>query len=146
MISKNYNNIGIALIAIQATLREAETLPLSKVVLIYPFFTSDNLTKFLARKNSNIKSIEQLIAEKTLWFANFNNRYYDALPHSMNAIQLLIDTKKVTFEDNLYKNTDFIYKNKMGKRAMRINKGAQKLSVLLNDTTENLYSNLRIEL
>ncbi len=144
---KNYNNIGIASIAIHATLNELDSLSLSKAVLIYPFFSSDSLTRFLARKNSNVKSIEQLIAEKTLLFANFNKRYYDTLPHSINAIQLLIETNDINLLDNnLSRNNDFIYTNKMGNRANRIVKGVKKLSIILNDETENLYSNLRIEL
>jgi hypothetical protein len=144
---ENYNNIGITSIAINSVLSLSEELPLSKVLLIMPFFTSKALTSHLSRKTTEIKSIEKLISEKTPLFSNFNKRYYDSLTNSLNAIQLMIETKQISITNGKLKNNQsFQYDKAMGKRAGKINTASQNVSKLLKENTEKLYLNLRIEL
>ena len=143
----NYNNIGITSIAINSVLSLSEKLSLSKALLIMPLFTSKSLTSHLSRKTTEIKSIEKLISEKTPLFSNFNKRYYDSLANSINAIQLLIETNQLSLIDGkLISNQSFKYVKSMGKRAGKINTASQNVSKLLNENTEKLYLNLRIEL
>jgi hypothetical protein len=144
---ENYNNIGITSIAINSVLSLSKELSISKVLLIMPLFTSKDLTSHLSRKTTEIKSIEKLISEKTPLFSNFNKRYYDSLVNSINAVQLLIETNQISIiEGKLIANKSFHYMKSMGKRAENINNASQNVSKLLNENTEKLYLNLRIEL
>lgn len=144
---ENYNNIGITSIAINSVLSLSKELSLSKALLIMPLFTNKALTAHLSRKTTGIKSIEKLISEKTPLFSNFNKRYYDTLANSFNAIQLLIQTNSISIRDgNLISNQHFKLEKAMGKRATKINSASQNVSKLLNENTEKLYLNLRIEL
>jgi hypothetical protein len=144
---ENYNNIGITSIAINSVLSLSKELSIPKALLIMPLFTSKDLTSHLSRKTTEIKSIEKLISEKTPLFSNFNKRYYDSLVNSINAIQLLIETNQISIIDGkLITNKSFQYLKSMGKRAEKINTASQNVSKLLNENTEKLYLNLRIEL
>jgi hypothetical protein len=144
---ENYNNIGITSIAINSVLSLSKELSIPKALLIMPLFTSKDLTSHLSRKTTEIKSIEKLISEKTPLFSNFNKRYYDSLVNSINAIQLLIETNQISIIDGkLITNKSFRYLKSMGKRAEKINTASQNVSKLLNENTEKLYLNLRIEL
>jgi len=144
---ENYNNIGITTIAINSVLSLSEELPLSKALLIMPLFTSKALTSHLSRKTTEIKSIEKLISEKTPLFSNFNKRYYDSLAHSLNAIQLLIETNQISMTNGKLKNNQsFQFDKAMGKRAGKINSASENVSKILKENTEKLYLNLRIEL
>ena len=144
---ENYNNIGITSIAINSVLSLSKELSIPKALLIMPLFTSKDLTSHLSRKTTEIKSIEKLISEKTPLFSNFNKRYYDSLVNSINAIQLLIETNQILIIDGkLITNKSFQYLKSMGKRAEKINTASQNVSKLLNENTEKLYLNLRIEL
>jgi hypothetical protein len=144
---ENYNNIGITSIAINSVLSLSKELSISKALLIMPLFTNKDLTSHLSRKTTEIKSIEKLISEKTPLFSNFNKRYYDSLVNSINAIQLLIDMNQISLIDGkILKKQSFKYVKSMGKRAEKINDASQNVSKLLNENTEKLYLNLRIEL
>ncbi|TVZ22269.1 hypothetical protein JM84_1160 [Dokdonia sp. Hel_I_63] len=144
---QNYNNIGIASIAIHSVLSLSQELSLSEVLLIMPLFSSKSLTAHLSRKTTEIKSIEKLISEKTTLFSNFNKRYYDTLTNSLNAVQFLIETNKISIIDgNLMNNQHFMFDKSMGKRADKIYSASENVSKLLIENTEKLYLNLRIEL
>lgn len=144
---ENYNNIGITSIAINSVLSLSKELSIPKALLIMPLFTSKDLTSHLSRKTTEIKSIEKLISEKTPLFSNFNKRYYDSLVNSINAIQLLIETNQISIIDGkLIANKSFQYMKSMGTRAEKINSASPNVSKLLNENTEKLYLNLRIEL
>jgi len=144
---ENYNNIAITSIAISSVLSLSEELSLPKALLIMPLFTSKDLTSHLARKTTEIKSIEKLISEKTRLFSNFNQRYYGSLANSLNAIQLLIETNQISITNGKLRNNEsFQYLKEMGKRAGKINTASQNVSKILNENTEKLYLNLRIEL
>lgn len=144
---ENYNNIGITSIAINSVLSLSKELSIPKALLIMPLFTSKDLTSHLSRKTTGIKSIEKLISEKTPLFSNFNKRYYDSLVNSINAIQLLIETNQISIIDGkLIANKSFQYMKSMGTRAEKINSASPNVSKLLNENTEKLYLNLRIEL
>jgi hypothetical protein len=144
---ENYNNLGITSIAINSVLSLSKELSIPKALLIMPLFTSKDLTSHLSRKTTEIKSIEKLISEKTPLFSNFNKRYYDSLVNSINAIQLLIETNQISIIDGkLIANKSFQYMKSMGTRAEKINSASPNVSKLLNENTEKLYLNLRIEL
>lgn len=143
----NYNNIGITSIAIKSVLAEARKLELCKALLIMPLLTSKALTSHLSRSTTEIKSIEKLISEKTPLFSNFNKRYYDSLILSVNAIQFLIETKQIKLSNGILNSeSEFNYDKTMGKRAGKINLATKNVSKLLQENSDKLYLNLRIEL
>lgn len=140
-----YNNISIGVIAISSVLNHYEELPVSKSFLIIPFITHFELTRFLANKRTNTKSIEELISQKTSCFSNFNKRYYDSLSLSINAIQYLIDMKYIEHKDgNLKKIIPLNYHKNMGGRADKIYRASENIAKILRGTREMLYLNLRI--
>lgn len=141
----NYNNLGIVVIAIHSTISVLEGITLSKAMLIMPFYSHKLLTDYLARKGVEIKSIEHLIAIKTSYFSNFNDRYKDSNVQTIHAIQYLIDTQILNFIDgNLVCTEPFKYDKKMGNRAMKMDKASINMAKILSEDTSNLYLNLRV--
>lgn len=142
-----YNNIGIGIVAISSVLNHVEELPASKAFLIVPFITHLGLTKFLASKKTNTKSIEELITQKTSCFSNFNKRYYGSLLLTMNAIQYLIDMEYIKITEGKFKKLKSLeFDIKMGGRADKIYKASANIAKILKGSENNLYLNLRIEL
>lgn len=143
----SYNNIGIASIGIEAVLSKSIKLSTAKVLLILPIIANRDLTSYLGRSTTQVKSVEKLVAEKISFFSNFNKVYYDSLAQSLNAIQFLIEKKKIRFVDgSLLKKDQFIYSSTMGNRARRIVHASSNISKLLDEDSMNLYLNFRIEL
>ena len=147
MIAQNFNNIGIASLAICATLQHVASITMPKSLLIMPIVSHNELLSYLARKTTEVKSIEKLISDKVVFFANFNKRYYDCLLDSLNALQYLTETSMIELDTGVIKQlVDFEYKPEMGIRAQKIFLASKNISELLNDSAENLYLNLRVEL
>lgn len=141
----NYNNLGMVVIAIHSTISVLKEITLSKAMLIMPFYSHKLLTDYLARKGVEIKSIEHLIAMKTSYFSNFNDRYKDSNVQTIHAIQYLIDARILNFIDgNLVCIEPFKYDKKMGNRAMKMDKASINMARILSEDTSNLYLNLRV--
>ena len=142
-----YNNIGMGIVALGAVLSQSKELPISKLFLIFPLLSHQKLLQHLARKTTVIKSIQNLIVEKTSFFANFNRRYNDSLVLTINAMQYLNDMEYVNIVDGkITLIQDFDYDEKMGKRANKIFNAAENISILLEERADKLYLNLRVEL
>jgi hypothetical protein len=142
-----YNNFGLGAVAIAAVLNECNSLPLSKVTLIFPFVNHQELLNYLSRKSTQVKSLDKLIVEKTVFFTNFNKRYYDSLSSTINALQYLNDQGYIEFIDNevsLIK--PMVYSKEMGARTSKIFLASKNISLIFNELVEKLYLNLRIEL
>jgi hypothetical protein len=143
----DYNNIGIGTLAIGSVLNNGHQLSVAKVSLILPFINHNESLNYLARSNTKIKSIENLIAEKTSYFSNFNARYYDSLEVSFSSIQYLTEMGYLRFKDGfLISIKPMEYDNKMGNRANKIFQAANNVSSILATNDANLFLNLRIEL
>ena len=85
--------------------------------------------------------------EETASFANFNKRYFDSLVLTVNALQYLTDTKYLYFDNGIVTLAKpFEYNKKMGSRANKIFKASANTARLLNERTDKLYLNLRVEL
>ena len=97
----SYNNFGIVAIALHSTIHKLGELSLAKAMLIMPFYTHKPLTDYLARKDTQIPSIEYLIALKIECFSNFNDRYEDTSVQSIHAIQYLIESKIISFKSGV---------------------------------------------
>ncbi|MPQ46931.1 hypothetical protein GCQ56_07870 [Marinifilum sp. N1E240] len=143
----DYNNIGVGALAIGSILNNIEELTIAKATLILPFVTHSESLNYLSRANTQVKSIEKLISEKTSFFSNFNARYYDSLSLSLSSIQYLTDMEYAEFKDGtLIMLKPLEYNKKMGNRANKIFKAANNISELLTERDTNLFLNLRIEL
>jgi hypothetical protein len=142
-----YNNIGIGSLSIAFVLQHTKSLSLSKILLIIPFITNAELLKYLARKDTNIKSIEQLIVKKPKCFSNFNDRYYDGLLISINSIQFLVEIGVLELVKGEVVLTEKIdYDKSMGNRAKKIFEASSQIAEIIKSDTVNLYTNLRIQL
>lgn len=143
-----YNNVGIVAIEIASVLQQSErNLTLSKALLISPIFSNKQLSLHLARKTTTVSSIERLMTEKTSLFSNFNGRFYDSLANSINAIQLLVDLKIISInQEEIELIQPLEYDSKMGKRVAKIYLASQNVASLLKNEASNLYLNLRIVL
>ena len=148
MTAALYNNIGIPALAIVFSLPHAknQSIPLSKAILLMPFVTNRELLSYLAHGAVKVKSLEKLIIERPEYFSNFNDCFYDTLITSVNAIQLLanIDITGCAGQ-NIYLKKSIRYHRAMGQRAKKICSAAPNLAMLLEDTPEKLYLNLRIK-
>lgn len=142
-----YNNLGIGIVSIGFVLNYKHELSIAKSFLILPFIVHSNLLGYLANKKTNVQSIERLLADRVASFSNFNRRYYDTLPLSINSIQYLNETGYINLsQGNIKLKREMHYSTSMGVRAEKINRAAEKISTLLDDSLENLYLNLRIEI
>lgn len=147
MNGRLYNNLGVCSLSIAFVLQHLKSLTLSKALLIIPFITNAELLKYLARKNTNIQSIEQLIVKKPKCFSNFNARYYDGLLVSINSIQLLAEIGLLELVNGeIFITEKFNYDKLMGKRAKKIFDASSRIADLVNSDAVNLYTNLRIQL
>lgn len=147
MNGRLYNNLGICSLAILFVMQHLEKLSLSKVLLIMPLVTHTELVNYLARKTTNIQSIEQLIVKKSKCFSNFNSRYYDGIVVSINAIQLLVEIGMLELVNGeLFIVETFDFEKSMGKRAKKIFDASSQIADLINSDPVNLYTNLRIQL
>lgn len=147
MIGKLYNNIGICSLGIVATLQQIEHLSISKILLIMPIIAHFELTSYLARSTTKVMSIEQIIAKQPKYFSNFNDRFYDSLVSSINSLQLLIEIAVIEWSDGNFTVLEKInYEESMGARSKKIFDASKNISTLLNDSTANLYTNLRIQI
>ena len=77
------------------TLQHLTPLPLSKSLLVMPIISHKDLLQYLARKTTTIQSLEQILVSHQKCFSNFNARFYDSLPTSINAIQFLAEIAMV---------------------------------------------------
>jgi hypothetical protein len=142
-----YNNLGIGVIALGAALNQSKELSISKVFLIFPLLSHQNLLQHLGRSTTKIRSIEKLIVEKTSCFSNFNKRYSDSLVLTFNSLQYLNDMGYlVIVKNNAVLSKPFEYNRKMGGRANKIFKASENIALLLKEKPEKLYLNLRVEL
>lgn len=146
-VSEQYNNLGLESLAIMFVLKAAGTLPISKLLLVLPFTTHKAMLSHLANGRTKVQSFERYLIERTSYFSNFNDRYYDNLVSSMNAIQLLNEIGAIEIIEGKISLLDLLeYSKSMGSRANKIFKASKNISTILASDVEILYLNLRVEL
>jgi hypothetical protein len=112
-----------------------------------PIISHKDLLLYLARKTTNIQSLEQILVTHQRCFANFNARFYDSLPASINAIQFLAEIGVVEVVDGEIMNIENLdYAPSMGKRAQKIYIASENIAEIIKSDTANIYTNLRINL
>ena len=147
MIGQLYNNFGICSLGMAFILQHLAPLSLTKSLLVMPLITHKELLQYLARKTTTIHSLEQLLVSHQKCFSNFNSRFYDSLPTSINSIQFLADIAMIDLvEGELISLQKLDYDPAMGKRAQKIFDASQCIAEILKSDTAHLYTNLRIQL
>jgi len=145
-----YNNELIGLISIMSVLKYHKEMSIGKAMLILPFFSHKNTLKILKRKNIKIRSLEEFIIKYPSSFSNFDERFQSLLTISINSIILLNRMKLINIKNGhlfLVEQNEFELENKsLGNRAKEIIQGAENLSQILLEDTNNLYLQLRVEL
>lgn len=147
MNSDYYNNIGFGVITLGSVLNKSQKISISKLFLILPLLSHQELLQYLSRKTTVVVSIEKLIVERISFFTNFNKRYYASLCLTINALQYLNDLGYVKIENsNVTLLNSFNYDSDMGKRADKVFLASSNVSQLLKDRVDKLYMNLRVEI
>jgi hypothetical protein len=147
MSISNYNNFGIGAIALCSVLNHCKELSLTKVFLIFPLSSHQKLLQYFGRKTTQIMSVEKLIGDKVSYFSNFNKRYYDSLPITLNALQYLHNMEYLeVVGGSVFLIKPLIYDKKMGDRANKIFNASENIAQLLQTNSSSLYLNLRVEL
>ena len=142
-----YNNLSMGVIALGSVLNQSKKLSISKLFLIFPLISHQNLLKYLGRSTTKIKSLEKLIIDKTPCFSNFNRRYVDSLVLTINSLQYLNDTGYIkVVNGNVTLIRPFEFDKKMGSRANKVFNASENVHRLLKEKTEKLYLNLRVEI
>lgn len=144
-----FNNEAFGIVAVGSVLKFSKTLSYSKALLILPFFAHKETLDLLKRSNSDVRSIEQLIAKKSNLVTNFNARYQSLLPISINAIIVLNEMRIMQNYQGMinYSNDSFdFYHKSLGNRAKDIVNASKKLSVILQKDAVNLYLQLRVQI
>lgn len=148
--SSFYNNELLTGIAILSILYLIEELEISKALLIQPILSYQGVLDFIKKKNTKIRSIEELITKKSINFTNFNKIFLENMQLSINSILLMKEFKFLDINDNklIRGEKKFDLENKsLGKRAIDIINGANSISDAINKgEVSNLYLSLRIEL
>jgi hypothetical protein len=147
-----YNNIGISVISFLSIMQKIESIEYSKTLLIMPLLLHEPLVKYLKDGRTKIRGIEDLILSKVEYFLNFNDRYINLLPLSVNTIIFAekmgfieITKEKIIPIKEQIKKIDFNDK-KLGNRALNIYKASDNIIKILGEDVQELYFKLRIEI
>lgn len=147
MRTEALNNLAFASLAIAMVVEKSGRLELTKALLIMPFLAHKELLSYLANGKIRVKSLDKLIVDKLHCFSNFNNRYYDNLGTSLNALQFLSEVDVVSIDESHVVSKEKIeYTSSIGIRSEKASKASHNLSKILDEDASNLYLNLRIEL
>ncbi|WP_380286045.1 three component ABC system middle component [Hymenobacter monticola] len=144
-----YNNTAIGMIAVLATMQNINRMDIANVLLINPFLLhSDTLMSF--KPNSNLRSIEELLAKHPKTVVNFSDRYESLLTMTMNCLIVAVEAGFVTVDDGFVYATSkletYEFTNNIGHRAKRIIKASPMLAKILQADSLSLYYNLQLPL
>lgn len=141
-----FNNEGICAIGLMCVLERLGSLSLAKSLLVMPIIMHRPTIKFLKNGNVRPREAAALTAIRPDLILNFSERFYNGLPISLNAVQIVIAggfaslDSEIRFEKALQVDKSF------GNRANDIVKAANNLAALLSSPVEELYLNLRVKL
>lgn len=146
-----YNNEAISTIALGYFMSNVGVISIPKFMLVLPFVLHEQTLKQL-NNNSINRSLEELIIKKPLILSNFNSRFKDFLPLSINSITILNELDIIELDrEYIYFNEKSIFNqrdlNEIGNRIKKIMKGIDSLiEIITNHDNNSLYLTLKIEL
>lgn len=137
-------------IAILSVLRNTKKLEITKCLLIEPLLSYRSIRDYLKNNNCKVRSIEELMVKQNIVFSNFNRRFQEKLPLSINSILLMSELKLLKIENNnlLFIGEKFDFNEKtLGKTAQNIIATSNNLAeILTKEGASSLYLSLRVEL
>lgn len=137
-------------IAILSVLKHTKKLEISKCLLIEPLLSYKSIRDYLKNANSKVRSIEELMVKQNIVFSNFDRRFQEKLPLSINSILLMSQLKLLHIENGnlLFTGDKFNFNEKtLGKAAQDIIATSGNLAeILTREAASSLYLSLRIEL
>lgn len=139
-----HNNEAIASIVIRMFLEKYGSINYSKSMLILPFLLQPELVSFLKNKRTVIRSLEELIIKKGELLINFNARFNEMLPLTINSLYILDQAKIIIISDDDIIPNSYIESD--GKRINDIKEAIPQLCELFSESSDSIYLKLRIQL
>jgi len=146
-----HNNEALAAVSIGHFLSLQRQIEFSKLLFILPFVLHEPSVKRL-RSSSYKRSLEEFIIKNIDCVINFNSRFEDYLPVTVNSVTILREIGVISVDGTLIRfNPDFEElflpeeNDSVGDRASDIFKANKSLHKLMQiETTESFYLKLRI--
>lgn len=132
-----YNNEALASICIGYYVLRIKEVSHAKAMVVLPFLFHEQTARRL-RGNSNRRSLDEFIIGNTDCLINFNKRYIDFLPISVNAVAMLSEMGIVTLTDKaiIFNKGETTFNphipTNLGKRAKDLLTSIEGLIPLLN--------------
>ncbi|MGM0518498.1 MAG: three component ABC system middle component [Campylobacterota bacterium] len=149
---EQYNNIGFSLMSFLSIIKNMNSLEYSKSLLILPLVLHDPLVKYLKDGRVVIRGIEDLILSKVEYFLNYNDRYFNYLPLSLNTIifaekmgYIEINNSQIIPIKQEIEKINFSVKE-LGSRINTVYKASNNIVKILDEDVKELYFKLRIEI
>lgn len=146
-----YNNEALASVVLGYFLKRYGTISIPKLVLVLPFVLHSPTVRRL-RSNSNKRSLEEFILKNSECLINFNSRYFDFLPLSINSITILKEMEVISIHGdrinyNQYSSFSPERSNKIGSRSQNIFPALDVLIELMKGQDVNsFYLKLKVVL
>lgn len=145
-----YNNEAIAAIAIGYFMQGHTTLEHAKALFVLPFVLHDP-TAYKLRSKSHKRSLEEFIVNNVDCVINFNDRFIEYLPLTINAITILeaINVIKIDKKYLHYNNSNLVFNPQhefsIGERARKIMKAVDGLrEMMFLEDTNSFYLKLKV--
>lgn len=137
-------------ISILAVLSQIDRLDITKCLLIEPILSYNTVLKKLKSDRTHLVSVEEMILKEKIAFSDFNDRYYEHLLMSVNAMMLFQHMQLLNIENGIATLTNKRFdlgEKSLGTKAHARIKAAKKLAPILEKgSAKDLYLSLRIEL
>lgn len=145
-----YNNEALASVCLGYFSMLVDELSHAKTMIILPLILHEQTARRL-RGNSNRRSLDEFIIGNTDCLINFNKRYIDFLPISVNSVMMLremeivtVSSKAIIFNRGKTKFNPHVATN-VGKRARALLTSVEGLVPLLsNEADWSAYLKLKI--
>mgnify|MGYP006187063963 CR=1 FL=1 len=91
-----YNNEAISALVIKKYIEICRIIDLSRLFIILPILLNDKLVQILSKER--FEDIEGLIEKHPTLFSDFNDRYLELTPITINSFTLLREMNVIKFE------------------------------------------------
>jgi hypothetical protein len=149
-INTIYNNEAIAAVAIGYFMQGHTKIEHAKALFVLPFVLHDPTANRL-RSRSYKRSLEEFIVSNVDCVINFNDRFIEYLPLTINAITILeaINVIKIDKHYLHFNNTNLVfnpqYDSSLGDRAKKVMKAVDGLrEIMFLEDTSSFYLKLKV--
>jgi len=142
------NNEALSLIAIQSVLSSLHRLNVANTYLIAPLLFDKKIRGYLKRRTTAVLSVQELVTVKSELFIGFNDKFFDSLVITTNAIAMGVELNLFKLDGNhLIEVEPFsINQEKIGSKGKDILCASPNVAVLLSEPSDSVYSLLRLEI